>query len=91
LENLFGVVTLKALCKKMLISNLDLGTKGIVIKFYKQAHLTKMIDFVTKHPKYSKIRPDGAIILFKAIDQNDKLSQVSKILTTLENFIHAQH
>jgi transcription-repair coupling factor (superfamily II helicase) len=87
-DNLLNIVKLKSICKVMKISDLDLGPKGLVLKFYQQAHLSKMIEFVNKHPKYSKIRQDGSIVLLKPIIEQDKFAHVTKILNTLKNFIY---
>jgi transcription-repair coupling factor (superfamily II helicase) len=87
-ENLFNTVKLKSICKRMKISELDLGPKGIVLKFYGQAHLDKIIEFVNKYQKYSKIRTDGSIVLFKPIEEKEKIVQITKILKTLEEFIY---
>jgi transcription-repair coupling factor (superfamily II helicase) len=90
-ENLFAVVKLKVLCKKMRISELNLGRSGVVIKFIDHSNLDKMIEFVQKYPKYSKIRNDGSIVLLKTIEEESKLSEITKILKILEEFIYASN
>lgn len=90
LNNLFEIAKLKCQCKKLQISSLDLGPKGLIIKFYQNAHLDIMLKFIQCYPKYSKIRPDGSFFLLKNIEKNAKFEQVAKILNSLESFIYAQ-
>jgi transcription-repair coupling factor (superfamily II helicase) len=88
-KNLFGILKLKNICRKMQITDLDVGPNGLLLKFYKQADFEKIINFVQKNPKYSKLRKDGSLVLLKQIAQEAKLAQITKELQNLEQSINA--
>jgi len=87
-ENLFDIVKLKHICKIIKVSKLDFGAKGLVLKFHKRAYLDKMIEFVNKFPKHSKIRTDGSLVIIKQIAPLQKIAEITNVLQTLDKFIH---
>ncbi len=87
-QNLLDIVKLKNICKTIQISRIDLGANGLVLKFHGGAHLEKMIDFVNKFPKHSKIRADGSLVIVKQIPHLQKIAEITKILQSLDKFIY---
>jgi transcription-repair coupling factor (superfamily II helicase) len=87
-ENLLDTIKLKNICKTIKVSRLDLGSKGLVLRFHNNTHLEKMSQFVNKFPKHSKIRGDGSLVIIKQIPHLHKITETTKILQTLDKFIH---
>ena len=76
-QNLLYVVKVKVLCKKMGISDIDVGPNGMVIKFLPSEQSNDMVmKYVAKYPRHTKIRPDNKL----AILSQGKMVDVHKVL-----------
>ena len=65
-KNLLYVVKVKVLCKKIGISDIDVGPNGIVLKFLPSEDSSNMVmNYVAKHPRHTKIRPDNKLVIMQ--------------------------
>jgi transcription-repair coupling factor (superfamily II helicase) len=84
-ENLLHIIELKQLCLKANVDKLDVGPKGIVIRFYKNhfEKVDKLMEYVF-HNKKIKIRPDQKLVLNDDLTNDDKrLATTKKLLEEL--------
>lgn len=76
-QNLLYIVKVKVLCKKIGISDIDVGPNGMVIKFIPSEKANDIVmKYVAKYPRHTKIRPDNKL----AILTNGKKIDVYKVL-----------
>jgi transcription-repair coupling factor (superfamily II helicase) len=81
--NLLYVVKIKALCKKIGISDLDVGPNGILLKFVSN-DLTSGIamHFIQKYPRHTKLRPDNKLIILSDNNIKPDLMEVLSEMTS---------
>lgn len=62
-DNLLRIISLKQLAKKARVSKVDVGQKGVVIKFHKDTfeHPEKLLQFIQDQRGLAKIRPDQSL------------------------------
>jgi transcription-repair coupling factor (superfamily II helicase) len=84
LANLLNIVKIKNAARLLRIASLDVGDKGFVIKFKKDSILlSKLINFVTKHPTQSKIKPDDKLVFIKDMKNLDVTLEALKLLDSI--------
>jgi len=66
-NNLLSIMQLKVTCKDLGIEQLDVGSGGFNVKFNENADHSNIINFISKHPKDIKIRPDNRLVYIKKI------------------------
>jgi len=67
-KNLLEVIYLKSLCRLAHIDKVEVGTKGVLISFYKDSplHPDRLIHHITEQKGTAKIRPDQKIVYARA-------------------------
>jgi len=76
-RNLLYVVKVKVLCKKIGISDIDVGPGGMVIRFIPSEKSSDIVmKYVAKYPRHTKIRPNNKL----AILAPGKVVDVYKVL-----------
>ncbi len=85
-KQLFAVASLKALCRRCLISKLDAGPKGAVLTFRDGGFPDPLalVRYVTEHPDDFKMRPDGKLVIQGGWPEaNERLKQLRTVLERL--------
>ena len=84
-SNLLSVVKIKNTCLELKISSLDSGPNGFVMKFNENFDVSDMVlEFVKKHPRHAKIKPDNKLVFLKTLKAEILLSETEKLLTALK-------
>ncbi len=85
-ENLLKIVVLKKLCLSLYIEKIDAGDRGAVFTFYKNhfPNPEQLIQFVTEHKDFLKLRPDQKLVLLR--DWPDVDASLEGIKSFLETF-----
>ena len=82
-QNLLYVVKVKVLCKRMGISDIDVGQNGMVMKFIPSEKSGEMVmSYVARYPRSTKIRPDNKLAI---LGQN---LDVYKVLMEMLRYAH---
>lgn len=84
------VMRIKRICRKVGIERIDVGPKGVVLTFRKNqfSNPDGLIQYVTKHSKIAKIRPDHKLFLMQEYSDNAaKLKGVQGIIGELERLL----
>ncbi|MEY3197165.1 MAG: transcription-repair-coupling factor, partial [Pseudomonadota bacterium] len=81
-ENLLYVVKIKSICKKLGISDLDVGPGGVLIKFISSdSSRDAVMNFMNKFPRNTKLRPDNKLVVLpKNSEKLDVLDILNKFL-----------
>lgn len=84
-QNLLKIVHIKHKCQELKIESLDSGPNGFVIKFSKNYDVSeRVMAFVAKHPRHTKIKPDNKLIVIKNLAQTeDLLKEAEKLLDSI--------
>lgn len=91
--NLFKIVHLKNLCKKLFLQKIDVGPKGVLISFVddKCPYVSTLLDFIGQHGSSVRLRPDHKVVIIKAWkDHQDQLKGLTKILKELNSLRQSQ-
>jgi transcription-repair coupling factor (superfamily II helicase) len=87
MNNLLQIIKIKNMCRELNIEKFDLGDKGCLIKFREFPELhDRIMKFITKYPRISKIRPDNRL----AIMIEGKENNIQKSLNLLSNLHMSQ-
>ena len=64
-EHLLEIVSIKLLCRRAGVSNVDAGPKGVVIKFHNAsfANPAGLIGYISAQGSLAKLRPDHTLVL----------------------------
>jgi transcription-repair coupling factor (superfamily II helicase) len=64
-EHLLEIVSIKLLCRRAGVSNVDAGPKGIVLKFHNAAFANPagLIAYINEYGSLAKLRPDHTLVL----------------------------
>ncbi|MFL2659879.1 MAG: transcription-repair coupling factor [Alphaproteobacteria bacterium] len=87
LENLFFVVNLKTICRRIRVEKVILTEKGLLLSFYKNKFIApeKLIEYMQNNMGLIRIRPDHKLEISKIWKtESDRLKGVKKILTEIE-------
>ena len=87
LKNLFFVVNLKVICRRIKIEKVILTEKGLLLSFYKNKFIApeKLIEYMQKSMGLVRIRPDHKLEITKIWKtENDRLKGAKKILMEIE-------
>ena len=88
LNNLFMVIDLKIIAKKLNINGIKIGKKGLVITFHESIpkYYDTLMDFIANHNNV-KLETDGRLIVFANWQKiQNKICNIKKILNSLQNF-----
>lgn len=91
-QNLLSIIDLKVLCKKAHVDKVDLGQKGVVISFYKNAfpQPEKLIRYIQEHHGIIRLRQDHKlVVLSQWSTQEEKMKGLRNILAQLESMVYA--
>jgi len=66
--NLFSVVHIKNLCKKLNLQKIEAGPKGILVTFFENncPYIEVLLDFMGLHANTIRLRPDHKMVILKA-------------------------
>ncbi len=87
-QNLLTTVMLKQRCQGLNIEQLDVGTKGIVIKFWQQtfAKPEAIIKYIQQNPGLIKLRKDQSLFFLQSLNNDEaKIKFANHVLSKLEN------
>ena len=85
LDNLLQVVSLKNMCKKLNIKQIESGDSGMVIKFFPEnIKLENILMFVNSN-KDVKLRQDDSLVVKKTIAKNNVIGEIKSVLNKLYN------
>ena len=89
MRNLLEIIKIKNICKKLYIEKFDLTTEHIIVKFLSRKDLhDKIMNFVAKYPRISKIKPDAKLcISLINIQPTDPVSKSLAVLTMLNSIL----
>ena len=88
-HNLLKIVHLKLLCIQAHVDMVDVGQKGIVIGFYKNAfpYPEKILSYITNSGGSIKVRPDQKLVVIKSWQTlQDRINGTENILQILSDF-----
>ena len=84
-SNLLHMLKIKNTCLELKISSLDSGPNGFVMKFNENFDVSDMVlEFVKKHPRHAKIKPDNKLVFLKALKAEILLSETEKLLAAIK-------
>ena len=84
--NLFHVVHMKNLCKKLHIHKIEVGPKGVLVSFFEDQcpYVQVLLDFMSLHGGSLRLRPDHKLVILKAWkNPQDQLKGLTDILREL--------
>ena len=86
-EKLLQVIHLKILCRRAHVSNLDVGSKGILVTFHENCFpgVTKLMGYVQQESGAVKVRPDQKLFVSANLKMPEK--RLARCHTLLEKLI----
>lgn len=87
-ENLFEVVSLKAMCREANVEKIDAGNKGVVFTLHNNEfpNPSGLISFISRKAGTIKVRPDHKIVCVASwYKKSERLAGVRKIMEDLAN------
>ena len=91
-DQLLKIIAIKQHCRAAGIAKIDAGPKGAVVTFRNDqfANPAGLIDFLTRHPKTAKLRPDHRMVYQRDWQTTDeRLAGVTNLTRTLSGIARA--
>lgn len=87
-SNLFSVVHLKNLCKRLNLERIEVGPKGVLVSFFQHdcPYLPILLSFIEQHGGTIRLRPDNKMVILKAWKGPGE--QLNGILEIFEILLH---
>jgi transcription-repair coupling factor (superfamily II helicase) len=85
-EQLMGIVAIKALCRRAHIEKVEAGPKGIVVAFRDNsfANPSGLVRYVTERGSFAKVRPDMRVVFIGDYEKPEKrLRETRRLLSDL--------
>lgn len=91
-DQLLKIIAIKQHCRQAGIAKIDAGPKGAVVTFRNDqfANPAGLVDFLTRHPKTAKLRPDHKMVYQRDWQTTDeRLAGVTNLTRTLSGIARA--
>ena len=85
-KNLFKIIEIKIIAKKLSIKKIDNSNKGFVLEFKndKMLNVEKLIKLVKRNPKLLKLMPESKLFFINEKPQmNDRIKDLKNLLSIL--------
>lgn len=82
--NLLEIMHLKVLASKIGIASMEVGTGGINAQFTSEAIADKILQFVAKYPRNTRIKPENRLVLIKEMKVGEFLKEAQLFISNFK-------
>lgn len=89
--NLTQIISLKLICKRLLIEQVDVGPQALAFKFHKvdEKHEKAIMNIIRKYPRLTKLKPDGRLVILHEKKDINVIYELNQWLERFETALSA--